>query len=109
MSYKKHACQAEQKEFFILCFEAKGGSSKQFSSTIQCQKQWKNNYKSSIDSSLKELMIQEGTGTYKAAPESKDWIEMQTHSEPGIETAETDGGFQKILTIEVDLAWRSEF
>lgn len=29
---------------------------------------------------------------------------MQTHSEPEIETAETGEGFQKILTIEVDLA-----
>lgn len=41
LSYKKR----EQKEFFIICFEAKRGSSEQFSSTIQCQQQGENNYK----------------------------------------------------------------
>lgn len=41
-------------------------------------------------------MIQERTGTYQAAPESEDWIEMRTHSESGIETAETGEGFQRI-------------
>lgn len=54
-------------------------------------------------------MIQEGTGTYQAAPESEDWIEMRTHSESGTETAETGEGFQRIGPVEVNLEWRTEF